>query len=45
MSGLKQATFKVAVVWFGDLLSGHLHHEAAAIKFAGKSFSFSMLRR
>ena len=44
-SGLIQATFSVAMVWLGDLLSGHLHHEAVAIKFAGRSFSFSMLQR
>ena len=45
ISGLTHATFKVAVVWLSDLLSGRLHHEAAAIQFIGKLFFFSMLRR
>ena len=44
-SGLTHATFKVAVVWLVDLLSGCLHHEAVAIEFTGKSFSFCMLHR
>ena len=43
MSGLVQATFKVAVIWFGDLLSGRLHQDAAAIEFAGRLFSISTL--
>ena len=45
MSGLIQATFKVVVVWLGNLLSGHLHREAVDIEFAGKLFSFSILHR
>ena len=44
-SGFAHATFKVAVDWLGDLLSGHLHHDAATMEFGGRSFSLSILRR
>ena len=44
-SGLEQATLSMAVAWLGDLLSGHLHQEAAVIELAGRSFSISILHR
>jgi hypothetical protein len=43
--GLRQATLRVAIVWLGDLLSRHLHQEAAMMDPASSSFSLSMLCR
>ena len=45
VSGLRHATFKVAVAWLGDLFSGCLHHDANTIEPSTKSFSLSILRR
>ena len=44
-SGLVHATFRVAVAWLGDLLSGCLHQDTEAIKPSAKSFSCSMFCR
>ena len=45
VSGLRHATFKVAVAWLGDLFSGRLHHDANTIEPSTKPFSLSILRR
>jgi hypothetical protein len=45
VSRLRQATFRVAVVWLGDLFSGRLHHDAETIEPSSRPFSCSMLRR
>jgi hypothetical protein len=44
-SGLRHATFKVAVDWLGDLLSGCLYQDAANIEPSGMLFYCLMLRR
>ena len=45
MSGVAYTTLSVAVVWLGDLLSGHLHHKAATIELGRRSFSLLRFRR